>query len=129
MQGKTDRLSRAASAIWRLRMADPDPMGDPSGDCGDLIEQAERNCILNAITLAGYDNPGQYNTDLRSRMVDELGKMTLRVHELLSILEVDRVCPNCGSALDVSHHRTKNYGGGCDTFENCPNCDYSEVYV
>lgn len=124
-----NRLSQAASAIWRLRMADPDPMGDPSGDCGDLIAQAERNIVLNAITVAGYDNPGQYNADLRSRMVDEIGKMTLRVHELLSVLEVEDVCPNCGSALDVKKFRTRNYGGGRDTFEKCPNCDYAEVYV
>ena len=59
-----DRLSRAASAIWRYRNADPDPMGDPSGDCGDLIAAYDRSRLLRAVTAAGYTTPGEYNTDL-----------------------------------------------------------------
>lgn len=126
---KDDRLSRAASAVWNFRMADPDPMGDPSGDLGDAIAAHERSVLLRAVADAGYDTPGEYNEDLRSRMVGPDGKMSYRVHELLSVLEILDVCERCGSALNKTSHYTKQYGGGWDTFYHCSNCDYSEVYV
>ena len=129
----TNRLSRAASAIWRLRTADPDPMGDPSGDCGDLIAAAERRHVLKVIADAGYATPGEYNADLRARMCNPPGQggrtMSLRVHDLLCILEAGDVCPDCGAALDVTSHRTRQYGGGWDTVERCPDCGYAQVYV
>jgi predicted RNA-binding Zn-ribbon protein involved in translation (DUF1610 family) len=126
---RTDRLSRAASEIWRFRMAEPDPMGDPSGDCGDLIAAHERGVMLRAVANAGYATPGEYNNDLRSRLVNADGTMSYRVHNLLSVLEVEDVCPSCGAALDVSSHWTRNYGGGWDTFYKCPACGHGEVYV
>lgn len=122
----TDRLSRAASAIWRYRTAGPDPTGDPSG---------EREHILKIIADAGYATPGEYNADLRSRMCDSprtadgRQKMTYRVYELLCVLEADDCCPSCGTALDVTTHRTRAYGGGWDTFVCCPACGWAAAYV
>jgi len=127
----TNRLSLAASAVWRLRMErDPyDAMGY-ANDCGDLIEAGERRAVLRAVAEAGYVTPGQYNAELRERMCwDGKAKMSLRVWVLLHMLEVRDVCPSCGAALDVAKHWTRNYGGGWDTFERCPECDYAEVYV
>jgi hypothetical protein len=129
MKTADDRLSRAASAIWRWRTADPDPMGDPSGDCGGLIAVSDRNHVLKAVAAAGYANPGAYNADLRSRMVGADGKMSQNVYYLLCTLEIESVCPKCGAALNVTSHYTRCYGGGWDTFEKCPVCDYAEVYV
>ena len=130
-----DRLSRAASAIWRYRNADPDPMGDPSGDCGDLIAAYDRSRLLRAVTAAGYTTPGEYNTDLNRALgvgpPDEQGRtqMSYRAFTLLQTLEIGDVCPQCGAALDVSSHRTRQYGGGWDTVYRCPACSYGEVCV
>lgn len=124
-----DRLSRTVSAIYRLRTAEPDPMGDPSGDCGHLIEAHERAVALKAVKDAGYETPGQYNEDLRSRMVGEHGRMSYHVYHLLVLLEIQEICPRCGSALDVSRNWTQAYGGGWDTYYMCPTCPYAEVYV
>lgn len=126
---KDDRLSRAASAIWRFRTAEPDPMGDPSGDCGALIAQHERSVVLRAIERAGFKNPGEYNSDLRSRLAPEYPKMSHAIHVMLMTLEAEDVCDRCGSALNVTSHRTRNYGGGWDTMVRCPVCGYAEVYV
>lgn len=129
------RLSRAASAIWRRRTAGPDPMGDPSGDCGDLIAAWHRAGDLRAVTAAGYPTPGEYNTALRAALgagppgPDGRTRMSHRTYQLLSELEIDSTCPRCGSALTVTRTRTGNYGGGWDTSERCPGCGYAEVYV
>ncbi len=123
-----DKLSRAASAIWHFRNLDPDPMGDPSGDCGDLIAKWEQAHLIRMVLDAGYNTPGEYNDDLNSRMVTG-GKMSYHVYELLNALEVPDVCVLCGGALDVWAHRTGNYGGGWDTFYFCPNCNTGEVCV
>lgn len=127
-QTADDRLSRAVSAVWRLRTADPDPMGDPSGDCGDLIAAWERRRVLAAVAAAGYATPGAYNTDLRHRMTGPDGKVSWRVNDLLSVLEVD-ACPQCGGELSKTSHYTRAYGGGYDTFERCVSCDYAAVHV
>jgi hypothetical protein len=125
----TDRLSRAASVIWRRRTAGPDPMGDPSGDCGPMIAAWTREGDLRAVADAGYATPGEYNAGLRRRMIGADGPMTLRVSELLAILEIEDVCPVCGAALDVTSHRTRQYGGGWDTFTRCPSCGHADAYV
>lgn len=129
MKTANNRLSLAVSALWRFRTAEPDPMGDPSGDCGDLIIAYERGVALKIIEESGYMTPGEYNKDLRSRMVGPDGKMSYRVYEFLTVLEIENVCPNCESALEVWAHRTKSYGGGWDTFISCPNCEFRDVYV
>ncbi len=61
------RLSRAASAIWRLRTAEPDPY-DKIGrdnDCGPLIDAYYRRQELKAVEAAGFATAGQYNEALR----------------------------------------------------------------
>lgn len=128
----SDRLSRAASAIWRYRTADPDPMGDPSGDCGDLIAAGERRAVLRMVAQAGYAKPGDYNADLRAALgvaPDGLGHMSYRTYQLTCELEIGDVCPDCGAALDVTSHRTRAYGGGRDTFYKCPACSWADVCV
>jgi predicted RNA-binding Zn-ribbon protein involved in translation (DUF1610 family) len=131
----TDRLSRAASAIWLYRNADPDPMGDPSGDCGDLIAAGERRHLLRMVAAAGYATPGEYNADLNRALgvgpPDEQGRtaMSYRTYQLLSELEVGDVCPECGAALDVTSHYTRQYGGGHNTVYHCPACGYGDVCV
>lgn len=113
-----NRLSLAASAIWRLRTAEPDPMGDPSGDCGELIAQWERELLLRAVTAAGYATPGEYNAEVNARVTPRWA----------GLLEVENVCA-CGAALTVTHPYTRNYGGGTNTVYRCPACEYAEVCV
>ena len=124
-----NQLSLAASAIWRRRTAEPDPMGDPSGDCGGMISAWARDGDLRAVAAAGYATPGQYNADLRRRMAGDGGRISLRVGELLAILEIEGACPDCGAALDISHHRTRQYGGGQNTMTRCPVCGHADAYV
>jgi hypothetical protein len=124
-----DQLTRAASAVWAQRTADPDPY-DQMGygaDCGPIIEAGHRARALKAVTAAGYTTPGAYNADLRARMCPD-GHVTLRVNDLLSVLELE-ACPRCGADITTTAHRTRNYGGGWDTTERCTACDYREVYV
>ena len=128
MKTPDNRLSLAASAVWRMRTAEQDPYGDPSGDLGDSIAAYHRGVELQKIEDAGYRTPGEYNDDLRSRMIGPDGKVTCRVNELLLMLEIEDVC-RCGTALETTRHRTRNYGGGWDTFVKCPSCSYAEVYV
>jgi hypothetical protein len=113
-----DKLSRAASAVYRLRNAEPDPMGDPSGDAGDAIASWERGCLLQAVAEAGYENPGQYNADLAARTTPAWA----------SRLEIEHVC-QCGAAFRIQYFATKQYGGGTDTVLFCPNCGEMDVYV
>jgi hypothetical protein len=113
-----DKLSRAASAVYRLRNAEPDPMGDPSGDAGEAIAAWERGCLLKAVADAGYENPGQYNLDLAARTTPAWA----------SRLEIEHVC-QCGTAQDIRHFMTRNYGGGTDTVLSCANCGEMDVYV
>jgi hypothetical protein len=113
-----DKLSRAASAIWSYITAEPDPIGDPSGDLGDEIAQWERDCRVRAVREAGYDNPGQYNAELRARTTPKWQ----------NILEIEFVC-ECGTAFDLRHFFTKQYGGGTNTVLFCPNCGEMDVYV
>jgi hypothetical protein len=112
------RLSRAASAIWQRRTAEPDPMGDPSGDCGPLIAAWERSAELLLIAAAGYVTPGEYNADLRARLTAKAA----------GPLEISDVC-QCGTALTVTTRPTRQYGGGTDTFVSCPACGHADAYV
>lgn len=129
MNGNSNnKLSLVASAIWRFRTQEPDPYDCYGHDCGPLIAKGNRAYVLRIISEGGYQKPGDYNEDLRSRMVTD-GHVSLRVSALLGILAVEDVCPKCGAALDVKTHYTRNYGGGYDTFESCPECDYKEAYV
>lgn len=123
-----DRLSKAASVIYRMRTAEPDPMGDPSGDCGDMIAAYNRSRELRAVLAAGYQTPGEYNAELRDRMVLPYGRYTLKVRELLMLLEIEDVC-ECGAALESTRHRTASYGGGWGTYVRCNSCGYAEVYA
>jgi hypothetical protein len=126
-----NRLSLAASAIWRRRTAAPDPY-DQLGydnDCGPAIDAYHRAGDLAAVAAAGYATPGEYNADLAGRMVTAGGRVTLRVRELLMVLEIPDVCPRCGAGLVVTAHRTMQYGGGWDTTEKCTVCGYADVYV
>jgi hypothetical protein len=104
-------------------------MGDPSGDAGAAIAAYHRASALRAVEREGYETPGQYNEDLRARMVTPGEKMSHRVGDLLSILEIENVCPVCGAGLYVNEMPTMQYGGGWNTLESCPSCDYAEVYV
>jgi len=124
-----NRLSLTASAIWRYRMAEPDPMGDPSGDCGDLIAAHERAVILRMVAEGGYERPGDYNRELRARMVGDGERESHNVWALLRTLEVEDVCEHCGAALDVRKHWTRQYGGGWNTMTVCPGCGWMEVGV
>jgi hypothetical protein len=111
-----NKLSRAASAVWNYITAEPDPMGDPSGDCGDLIAEWERDCRIRAVLAAGYDNPGQYNAELAKRTTPKWA----------SILEIEFVC-DCGAAFHIRHHYI--LGDGANTSHVCPNCGKMEVFV
>lgn len=127
-----NRLSMAASAVWRTRMHD-DPMDDwACSVCPEvrpLIAAHERTAVLTAISEQGF-TPGSYNQALRDRLCgEEYPHMSHHVYTLLSFLEVENVCPECGAALDVTSHPTRQYGGGYDTFVKCPACEYGEVYV
>jgi predicted RNA-binding Zn-ribbon protein involved in translation (DUF1610 family) len=132
-----DRLSRAASGVWRIETADPDPMGDPSGDCGDMIAAGAQHAKLRAVLAAGFATPGEYNAALRRAFgvpePDAEGRtpMSYRTHIWLQILEIGDVCPapSCGAALEVTSHRTRQYGGGWDTFYHCPACGWADVCV
>ena len=126
----TDRLSRAASTIWRDRIfEDPFDALGRDADCGPMIDAAHRRYQLQAVADAGYATPAEYNADLRSRMVNADGTMSLRVHNLLMMLEIEDTCPSCGAALEVTSHWTRQYGGGYDTFVRCPACGYADAYV
>jgi hypothetical protein len=70
------------------------------------------------VLAAGYDNPGQYNTELAKRTTPKWA----------SILEIEFVC-ECGSAFHIRHTYTRNYGGGQNTSHTCPGCGKMEVYV
>jgi len=128
-----DRLSRTASAIWRYRMGDPDLMGDPSGDCGDLIAAHERSRVLLMVRAGGYATPGEYNAAVRRSLgvpaADEHGRtpMTYRIHELLTVLEIDDVCERCGAAFDVTYVPARAYGGGLNTIYRCGGCGFTDV--
>jgi hypothetical protein len=113
-----NRLSLAASAVWSYITAEPDPMGDPSGDAGDAIAEWERTCRVRAVLAAGYDNPGQYNAELANRTNPKWA----------SILAIEFVCP-CGTAFEIRHHATRQYGGGTDTVHSCRECGNMEVFV
>jgi hypothetical protein len=114
-----NRLSLAASAIWRMRTAEPDPMDKYADDCGPLIEAHRREQELKAVA-AYYPTPGAYNAALEER----LGKSYLAS----MVLSIEDVCA-CGAALDKSVRYTRQYGGGWDSFYRCPSCGFSEVYV
>lgn len=119
-----NKLSLAASAVWQARFPEFEDMPDYSGDCGDLIAEGNRRHLLRIVKEAGYATPGEYNKELRVRLLgvgreDGLGHMSHRVYELLSGLEVDDVCPRCDNALDVFH-------GPELTFYNCENCGFSD---
>lgn len=118
MKHAADKLSRAASAVYRLRTAEPDPMGDPSGDAGDAIASWDRGCLLRTVADAGYENPGQYNADLYQRTTPGWA----------SRLEIEHVCV-CGTAMDIRHFATRNYGGGTNTVLFCPSCGEMDVWV
>lgn len=100
-----NRLSLAASAIYRMRTAEADPMGDPSGDCGDAIAAYYRSRELRAVLAAGYRTPGEYNGELYDRMVTPGEKMSLRVHEILQLTEVEGVC-ECGAMIQGTSSTT-----------------------
>jgi len=117
MTTATDKLSRAASAVWRLRTAEPDPMGDPSGDCGDLIAADERRWLLRAVADAGYATPAEYNAELGARLSPGWAGQ----------LEIEDVCGECGAALTVTHPYTREYGGGSNTVYHCPACGLVDV--
>jgi hypothetical protein len=110
------KLSRAASAVWSYITAEPDPMGDPSGDCGDMIAEWERDCRVRAVLAAGYDNPGQYNAELVARTTPKWS----------SILEIEFVC-DCGAAFHIRHHYI--LGDGMNTSYVCPSCGKTELEV
>lgn len=111
-----NRLSLAASTIWRMRSADPDPMGDPSGDAGAAIAAYHRRSELKAIEEF-YPSPGAYNAELKER-----------VSRSWYWLAIEDVC-ECGTALDVTVRYTRQYGGGWDTSYRCPICGFGEVCV
>lgn len=126
-----NRLSLAASAVWRTRFNDPMDEWAMSvcPEVGPLIAAHDRSAVLAAIKEQGF-TPGSYNEALRERLCgDEYPHMSYRVYTLLSFLEVENVCPECGAALDVKTFETRNYGGGYDTFVRCSECEYGEVYV
>src|SRR6185369_3752925 len=115
---RTGRLSLAASAVWRLRTADPDPMGDPSGDAGDAISAYYYGCAVRAVERAGWATPGLYNEALHKSLGVTGPQMSYGVYELLSILEVE-ACPKCGRAVETRSFWTQQYGGGYDTTVRC----------
>jgi hypothetical protein len=118
MKHAADKLSRAASAVYLFRTAEPDPMGDPSGDLGDIIANWERDCLVRAVKAAGYESPGRYNQDLYLRTTPRWA----------SLLEIEHVC-QCGAAQSLKHFFTKQYGGGTNTVLTCPDCGDVDVYV
>lgn len=121
MADANNKLSLAASKVWQARFPEHEDMPDYSGDCGDLIAEGNRRWLLRIIQEAGYDKPGEYNKELRRRMLgrDEFaGPMSHRQYELLSSLEIDDVC-DCGEALEVFRGREL-------TFYNCESCGYSD---
>lgn len=109
-----NKLSVAASAIWRYITAEPDPMGDPSGDLGSAIASWERDCRIRAVLSAGYTNVGEYNRDLAIRTSPKWA----------SILEIEYVCLACEVALTVTDHDTFD---GRVTVTECPSCGAVEV--
>jgi len=126
---RTGRLSLAASAVWRLRTAEPDPMGDPSGDAGDAISAYEYGCAVRAVERAGWATPGLYNEALRASLGTDGKHMSYGAYALLSVLEVE-ACPGCGRAVETRSFWTKQYGGGYNTTVRCTgDCGWGEVYV
>lgn len=128
MTTSDDRLSRTASAIWRVRTW-IDPMGDPSGDLGDVIEQGRRDHLLKIVRDAGYATPAEYNAEVERRMYAPGERMSLRVHEMLTMLQIDDTCPRCGEGLQVRKHYTRMLGGGWNTSYQCPACGWGNVAV
>jgi hypothetical protein len=90
-------------------------MGDPSGDCGDLIAEWERSCRVRAVLAAGFDNPGQYNAELAKRTTPKWA----------SILEIEFVC-ECGAAYDIRYYASRD---GANTVHSCRNCGKMEAFV
>lgn len=128
MFGADDKLSRAASAIWKARtFEDPlDALGR-GADCGSLIDKAARAHELRILEKLGF-TPGSYNEMLRERLAPEYPRMSYRTYIFLGMLEVE-ACPVCGGPIESKTMPTRNYGGGFDTYLSCTHCDYQEVYV
>lgn len=102
-----NKLSLAASNIWWARFPEFPDMPDYSGDCGDMIAQGNRRNLLRIVSEAGYTNPGEYNKELRRRMLgrEEFnGPMSIRVYDLLCSLEIEDVCEDCGEAFTVTRN-------------------------
>lgn len=63
-----DRLSRAASAVWRIDQdAHMDYEMDGSGDCGEMIARAHNRAKLAAIEEQGF-SAESYNAALAERL-------------------------------------------------------------
>jgi hypothetical protein len=85
MFGADDRLSRAASAIWRQRQdAYMDYALDASGDCGPLIAKAHRRSEVEALARLGF-TPESYNAAIEQR----IGGPGYTAHRWASELEVE----------------------------------------
>lgn len=110
-----DKLSKTASNIWFARFPQFEDMPDYSGDCGDIIAEGNRRNLLRLVREGGYTKPGEYNKELRRRMLgrEEFnGPMSHRVYELLCSLEIENCCPECDSELTV-------YRSGLAECESC----------
>lgn len=84
-----DRLSRAASAIWRSfehEQAEYDM--DGSGELGPVIARHLHEGRVAMLRVFGF-TPESYNKALRERLAPDYPRMSYRAFNLLGILEVE----------------------------------------
>lgn len=85
----TDNLSRAASAVWRSRNHEHmDYMLDGSGELGGHIHRYHEKVRVELVEDCGY-TATSYNTELRARLAPDYPRMSYRIYDLLTVLEVE----------------------------------------